>query len=73
MAGAPDDDLKPLHDALLRACEDYDADEAIRGRCKMGPVGAAKRKGRRDLLFGANQQIPQKRQNEEWSAKGHKP
>jgi hypothetical protein len=31
MAGAPDDDLKQLHDALLRACEDYDADEAIRG------------------------------------------
>jgi hypothetical protein len=30
MAGAPDDDLKQLHDALLRACEDYDADEAIR-------------------------------------------
>jgi hypothetical protein len=31
VAGAPDDDLKQLHDALLRACEDYDADEAIRG------------------------------------------
>jgi hypothetical protein len=30
MAGTPDDDLKQLHDALLRACEDYDADEAIR-------------------------------------------
>ena len=27
---ASDDDLKQLHDALLRACEDYDADEAIR-------------------------------------------
>jgi hypothetical protein len=32
MAGPhPTDDFKQLHDALLRACEDYDADEAIRG------------------------------------------
>jgi hypothetical protein len=45
MAGAPDDDLKQLHDALLRACEDYDADEAIRalGSAAVAIIGRPRR------------------------------
>jgi hypothetical protein len=42
MAGAPDDDLKQLRDSLLRACEDYDADEAIRGLGSAAEVDSAK-------------------------------